>query len=136
MTDETKRKIGENNKGIKNYFYGKLSYNFGKKLSNKTKKLIGISNKKWHKENIHPMLGKHHTQNTILKIKQKLTNKNLGMKNPKYDKTIYNFTNIKTYENFIGTRYELINKYNLSQSNLSSLIKGKRKSVKNWIVLF
>jgi group I intron endonuclease len=57
-----------------------------------------------------------------------------GQKNPKFDYNIYTFKNILTNEIFIGYRYDFRQKYNLSK-NVDALIRGKDKSVKNWILI-
>jgi hypothetical protein len=49
------------------------------------------------------------------------------------DKTIYNFHNILTKENFKGSRHEFIHQYNIEPCQLSSLITGKLNKYKNWI---
>jgi hypothetical protein len=49
------------------------------------------------------------------------------------DKTIYNFYNSLTEENFEGSRHEFIHQYNLEYCQLSSLITGKLNKYKNWI---
>ncbi len=49
--------------------------------------------------------------------------------------TIYKFNNIETGEIFEGTGYEFRIKYNLNQGNVSSMIKHKNTTVKNWAML-
>lgn len=74
-------------------------------------------------------------------IKQSTINK--WKKNPQLqkmwdshkDKSIYQFKNRYTNETFIGTQFEFRTKYNLNRSNISQLIKGSRKSCKDWILI-
>ena len=51
------------------------------------------------------------------------------------DKTIYTFFNKDLNITEICFKSELIKKYNLNKSNICYLVKGKYKSVKNWIVI-
>ena len=51
------------------------------------------------------------------------------------DKTMYLFRNNVTNEIFTGMRVDFQKKYNLSQGNISSIINGKRKSHKDWILI-
>ena len=51
------------------------------------------------------------------------------------DKNIYTFKNTITNEIFNGYRKDFYRKYNLNSSNVDSLIKLKRKSHKNWILI-
>lgn len=77
-------------------------------------------------------LGKKKSETHKKNIKENCNNK--GNKNPKYDKTIYTFFNTKSDEVFVGTRYELIIKYNLLGSEICRLLKGLCKSHRGWII--
>ena len=50
------------------------------------------------------------------------------------DHTIYTFVNTVTNEIFNGIRLDFQEKYNLSQGNLGSVIRGERTSHKNWVI--
>lgn len=68
---------------------------------------------------------------TIVSQSEKMKSRYAGSKHPSYDSTIYEFYNDDgRYEKC--TPYELRSKYNLTQSNFSALLKGKRKSVSGW----
>jgi hypothetical protein len=60
-----------------------------------------------------------------------LTKPKFGDKNPNYDNIMYQFTH-KTGISEHCTRFELQNKYHLSQSHLSMLVSGKVKTCKGW----
>lgn len=57
-----------------------------------------------------------------------------GDKNPKCDKTIYTFKNLKTNETFVGKRYELCEKFNLERSGVNKLVLGIYKAANGWII--
>jgi len=50
------------------------------------------------------------------------------------DSAIYTFRNVVTSEIFTGIRLDFQKKYNLSQGGLGDIIRGDRKSHKNWVV--
>ena len=68
------------------------------------------------KNGTHPLLGK-------------------GLSHPKVDKTIYCFENKITKERVHLTQYEFVRKYNILQSHVCRLIKGKQKSTRKWILI-
>lgn len=141
-------------------------YNFsfiaGKiEMTDEIKNKIGIKTKQrlLNKEN-HPMFGKHHSKETIQKIKEKRKNQIfspetiekfrkrcginnprygkgnniIGSKNPNFDNSIYNFYNKNTKENYIGTKYDFRKKFNITTTD--DLIKGRIKSTKSgWIFI-
>jgi hypothetical protein len=57
-----------------------------------------------------------------------------GSKHPQFDHTVYNWFNKKTLEKTTLTRYEFIRKYNLGEGAVSSVINGRYKSTKGWIL--
>ena len=59
-----------------------------------------------------------------------------GKNNPSFDKTIYRFYNKITKEIFEGTSYDFYTKYKLIMQNVRQLVRGKRKCVGKWILLF
>lgn len=50
------------------------------------------------------------------------------------DSVIYTFKNVVTNETFTGIRLDFQKKHNLSQGGLGDIIRGERKSHKNWVV--
>lgn len=99
----------------------------------------------------HHMFGKSHSLETRTKISEAQSGekghwfgKNLstetrakqseavsGDKHPAYDTTVYNFQH-KDGRIEACTQYELRIKYNLIQSHLSGVVRGKRKSTGGW----
>lgn len=57
-----------------------------------------------------------------------------GYLNPKYDSTIFKWQNINTMEIVEKTKRQMIIDYNLGDTCVSSVAKGKQKSVKGWIL--
>lgn len=65
------------------------------------------------------------------------TGENNGMYNkpaPNRDLTLYTFINNITNEKFVGLKSEFYKKYNLRETRIKDLIKGIRKSHKNWLI--
>jgi hypothetical protein len=58
----------------------------------------------------------------------------VGEGHPNYNPTIFTFYNTITGEIVEMTRYEFIKTFNHHQGNVSSLIAGRKKSVKGWIL--
>lgn len=58
-----------------------------------------------------------------------------GLSHPKVDKQVYCFKNKVTGECVNLTQYEFVRKYNVRQSYVSRLIKGKQKTAKKWAIL-
>ncbi len=115
MTDEIKAKISKFNKG--------------KHIGNKNH-MFGICGNK------HPMWGRKHTEESNRKNSESNKIAQKGDKNANYDHTIYTFYNIKTNEEFKGTRYDFYNKYHLMDGNITGMIHGMKGkvSVKNWVI--
>jgi group I intron endonuclease len=124
MTEKIKRKIGDANRG--------------KKHSEETKKKISQNSSKY-------WLGKHLSEETKQKLSRKNSGKNhlfykknipwtSGINNINYDYTIYNFLNVKTDENFIGTRNEFYKKYNIDNRIVRRLVRGIYKHYKGWTI--
>lgn len=55
-----------------------------------------------------------------------------GKNHPCYNEKIYTWQNIITSEVIFSTRYDFLKKFNLSSSNVSSVITGHRKTVSGW----
>lgn len=58
-----------------------------------------------------------------------------GHNHPKFNKTLYTFYNKLTGVTEISVVFDLQQKYNLNQGNLSLLVSGKRKSVAGWTIV-
>lgn len=131
-TEETKKKISLNNprhnlgKKLSDEVKEKLrNYNLGKKHSEITKSKISLGNKgkkRPHTQKWKDWFSKNHPDFS-------------GRNNPCFDFKNYSFLNTETNENFIGTQFDFYKKYNLSNSKVCCLIKGKRKSHKKWILI-
>lgn len=108
------RKEQSNNRGIINHPRTKSPEHCAK---------ISASLKgKMSREN-HHFWGKKHTEKT----KQKMSEKTK-------DRIVYSFYHPE-YGNEVCIRSELIRKYGLSDSNVSSVIKGRAKSHKGWVLV-
>lgn len=70
-----------------------------------------------------------------LEWKERSSLNNSGSNNPLFDSNIYTFQNLDTQEIFIGFRFDFYTKFNLSRSNVASVIKGSRKTVSRWKLL-
>ena len=112
-SQSTKQKMSRNRTGRKNQFYGKRHTDKSKSLMSQSH--IGIS----------------HTMETKKNISLSLT----GEKSPLFSKIVRRFKNIHTNEEFLGFQYDFRKKYNIDHASLSSLISGKRKSAKGWILV-
>ncbi len=135
ITEETKNKISESQKGEK-------SYHWGTHPADKTK---GIWREQRQGKN-HPMYGKHHTEESNEKNRQSHLGKYTGENNPMYGKSgelspNYGLDNtISGKELFLhfpnGKHYFVLNNkrfckdINSSQGNISSLGTGRIKSYK------
>jgi group I intron endonuclease len=134
--------------GIDNYniSYDAKSIMLGKNHTTDT--LLKMSKSKLGNKN--PFFNKKHNDVTKQNISYIMRNKNLcGNKNPwhgqghkqigennaNYNKTIFNFSNIKTNEKFVGTKYQMRKIHNLNQTNLDKLIRNKIKHYKGWVVI-
>jgi len=78
----------------------------------------------------HPLFGKHHTNET--KIKMSICR--IGILHCNYDTTEYTFIHKITNEIYTGTQYNFVKKYNLNAGNVNSMINGRkyRKNVSGW----
>lgn len=121
-SEETKKKIKNANSGKNNGMYGKHH-------TTDIINFISINNKNWHKNNIHPMLGKTHSEET----KQKQREANLGKKHPEKYKSISVYTKtmkyIKTFESIKQTSEEL----KIYRTNIIAVLKNRRKSAGGYI---
>lgn len=56
-----------------------------------------------------------------------------GVSNPNFDSKIYHFKNKNSDEEFVGTRFEFVKRYEIkNHGNISSVISGKLKSYYGW----
>lgn len=60
----------------------------------------------------------------------------MGENSFNYDNKVYTFINNITNEIYKGTQYFFRKRYNLDSGLVCNLIKGKRKSHKNWQLFF
>ena len=117
----------------KRYSEGKMRWNKGKHLTDEHKKRISETRIRLQ---IKPSQRQRKLQSVMVKGKNNYFYKNpmCGEKNGRYIPTEIKFFNINTNKTFVGTRYELIKKFNLSSGNVCSMIKGRINSVKGWII--
>jgi group I intron endonuclease len=113
MTSEIRRKISESQKGEKNH-------NFGKHPSQETRRKLIECRKGKNNWNY----GGKHSEETKRKIGEK--------SKLRIDKTIYKLFNTASNEIFEGTTHDFTKKYNILY--VRCLLKGRRKSYKNWIL--
>lgn len=106
----------------------------GMKASEKTKQKMSKNNCKF-------WLNKKLSSEVCQKMKNNHANFK-DSKNPMFGKIsanrdlkIYNFKNIITNEEFIGTRYDFYNKYDLNKCCVNEIINKTQKSTKNWILI-
>lgn len=110
VSEETRKKISDSNKG-------KKGWNKGIPHSNETK--IKMSNNHWSKKPnyIHPMLGKHHLEKTIKKLEEKIYSKRRG----------------RTYEEMYGEKkaqkIKEIQSKNITKQHQLGLRKGLYKKI-------
>lgn len=86
--------------------------------------------------------GHHHSEESKKRMSEKMKGrpspnrgpnpKLKGEKNPKCDKTIYTFRNLKTNETFVGKRYELCEKFNLERTGVNKMVSGMYKAINGW----
>ena len=111
--------------GIRN-----LSTESRKFLGDNLKKTLSDPNIRIRYRDIQIKLNKEHPEKG--RIHSKLIS---GKNHPLFDKSIYSFINIHSGESFIGSRYDLYNKYTElipSKSHLTDVINGKRNHHKGW----
>lgn len=117
ITEETRQKISASLKGRKLSAYHRerlrLS-NIGRFYSEETRKKIGSYSK-----------NRVHTDETKQKISEK-------SKLICHDKTVYEFTNVKTGEVFVGTRNDFRAKIGYTHHGIANIVKGKTKTHPKW----
>jgi len=119
---------------------------FPDSAGNKNPRWINVSNKK--KATIKQYWKKHHTVKTIKFIKEKFDyggsiarriikeiKDELNMPNRMKDNNIHHFKNLKTGENFKGTRQHFIKKYDICYTTVSELVLGKTSQTRSgWTI--
>ena len=162
-SNKTRKKLSEKQKGCNNSFYGKhhtletklilrnLSLNVpihSEEYKEKLKLLWKQHNHPFQKLDKHPMIGKHHTEQSKLKnsLSQKgkpkwtveqrkqMSNKRKGINSFRFG-GYYEFENVETKEKIISSKFELSDKYNLDRSAISKICNGKIKNHKKWICI-
>jgi hypothetical protein len=122
-TEETKRKISKANKGLQ---AGENHFNYGKHLSEETRQKMSEA----HKGCISGMKGKHHSEEARQKMHKAKEGKYEGENNPRSRPVILIHPNGKEEQfNCIKIAEK---KYNLTQSKLSAVAKGKRNHHKGY----
>ena len=100
-------------------------------------KLSSLANKKKVSENRHNLQkrpdGTSISSDRVSNGSHPLLGK--GLSHPKVDKNIYCFKNKLTGDIVYLTQYEFIRKYNLCQTQVCRVVKGKQKSTKKWILI-
>jgi len=130
FSEETKRKMSLNHadtNGEKNPFYGKTH-------TKETKDKHSQWMKKYKSGKNHPMYGNPRPKNTRRKISLSLKGKCIGEKACHFDKTIWKFRNIHTNEKFIGYQYTFGKTFGLGNKGIGSIVTGRKKSYKGWVV--
>lgn len=134
-SEERKLEISKRITGESNPFYGKTHTKEWRKTHSKT-------SKHWYKNNPHPLLGKHHSEETKEKIRishtgkthSEETKKNMsGLNHPKVDKTIREWVH-PNHGSFTGTNYELWKTYenDLNRKRITNVSKLQIKTHKGW----
>lgn len=75
------------------------------------------------------------TPEVTSKIARWLSEHRSGVNHSLFDSKIYTFRNKITGNLFRGTRYHFIKKFNLNTGHMCSLLQGKRKSHRKWILV-
>lgn len=150
VSDETRKKIGDGNKGEKSYMLGKKGeecHNFGRKHTEESKIKMSEAKKgekSWHfgkKGEEHPMFGKRHTDETKLKMselhkdkkhseetKKKMSETQKNRPREKTYKKISQFTKDGIFIKHFNSVKEAGKELCITKCNISSCLTGKSKS--------
>ena len=134
VDDSPCRYDGPKNKMIKKlklYYKHNKHPMLGKKHNIKTRNKMSQNHADVKGSN-NPMYGKHHTKKVCERIRKLNKGKFIGKQSFSYDHTIYQLKNTVTNEMFNGTQYEF-NK--IHGCGINAVIKKRRKSYKDWILL-
>jgi len=146
FSNTTLKKKSDAHRGEKNHNYGKiLSLEYRKKIS------ISKKGKKTGKEN--HFFGKKHTEKTKKLISSIHKGKIVSIESrnkmsisqskrfsdinrcPNVEQTIRKFKNLQTNEDFVGTKCSFRRKYNLVKCSVGALVKGRIQSLKGWVLV-
>ncbi len=119
--EETKKKISQAQKGKRT---GADNQRFGTHHTEETKRKIGLTHK-----------GKIVSPESTAKRLLKIMGKYRGENGFRFDHKVYKFQNKITKEIFEGRQFDIRNKFGLTSVDTSSLLSGKQKSAKGWILL-
>ena len=117
----------------------------GKKHSEETKAILVLkSSKNRHSEETKQKIAKSNTGKVFSKERKESISKAKrgkkinqargvfsGTKNPRYDHTIYHFSH-NVHGKITCTKFELCNQFQLNNSNLNAMIKGRYRHTKGW----
>lgn len=136
MSDQQKKKISKTVK--QKYLNGQKNPFLNKKHTKQTKQKLSIIKKEAYKNGfINPRKGIKVSKESIRKRLKTIT-KNRSFQrenNPRYDKTIYTFKNLGTYEIINSTRFEFQSKNYISRLSIHRLIHGIKKKIKGWVIV-
>lgn len=142
-SDEAKAKISAFNKGKKisdKALEALVKFNIGRKCTDESRLKMSLAKKGIPRPPLSPEtrkkislshMGMRPSQESIRKMSASKVGKKVGKLSASYDHAIRLFTH-PVFGVFEGTQGELILKYNLGSSCVSSVIHGKQKSVKGW----
>lgn len=138
-TEKERKEMSERAKGpnLKKGRRGILNGMFGKNHleSSKEKMSIAVKNRLKGKS-YEELYGKEKADELKRSRSKQFKGKNNSKENnPRFDRTEYTFKNTNTNEIFIGTRFDFYTKYQLKQCSVYSIVSGKRKQHKGWIIL-
>lgn len=128
MTDEIKNKISlaqkERLRDSRNH------HMFSKNHKQETKDKISKCLLGRYTAEENPNFGKHHSED----IRKTMGRKGVisGNKNPRYDRNVYRFVNRNTAQEFLGTRFEFMKKFELKRWFVDYLVKGKIQETRGW----
>jgi len=114
----------------------------GREYSQATREKIGnFSKSRRHSEEVRGRISNTltgQTRSEETKKRQSLSGKgkhnNSAQNNPKFDSTLRSFCRKDTGEQFSGTRFDFILRFELSAGMVSQMVRGKREFVKGWKV--
>lgn len=111
-----------------NIGYDSVAASRGKHHSEETKKKMRLA----HTKERNHFYGKHHSKKSKLQISKSCKGLQAGELHPAYDHRIYHWHNSNTDITEDLTQHDLLTKYNLDSSNLTAVIKKRRKSHMGW----
>jgi group I intron endonuclease len=131
MSEYSKKKIGDKNRGRKHSLESKLKMKLAAQtkapMADTTKQKISLS-KMGHKNPNY-----HKIPSDETRIKQSIATS--GQNNSRFISTIYTFKNKYTDGMFTGTCYDFRMAHNISSGRLASIMRGALSHVKGWYLL-